>query len=306
MGTHIIWHLLLPRMTVATVMLGAAASIAAPMEPSHPFGAEPYPVFWSVNGPNASAFAANGSVNVGQFGIKANNFTICGGMMGSIMPRLTETSHEPEITGGVPQAANVTLFLEGLAENIAARIPDAAYAGLAVYDFEAWAPLWTEDTGAGGWHSKAYRTYSIRLVQKSHPTWTAAQAEVQAIIEFETAAIQFFVAALQHGKQLRPNALWGFYGMPYVHPKSNASKLLPIWEASDVLYPSIYLSAAGTARQHVKDTVALSVEMAVDAVKTGQPRKPVYPFGWECCEILASLDCFDNATVDQYSVDACT
>lgn len=96
----------------------------------------PYPVFWAVNGPNAPDFSANGSVNIGQYDIKTNNFTICGGMMGDIMPRLSPSGMPSN--GGVPQRANMPVFLEGLTKAIDARVPDPAYAGLVVFDFEAW------------------------------------------------------------------------------------------------------------------------------------------------------------------------
>ena len=53
------------------------------------------------------------------------------------------------------QAANLSVFLDGLAKNIEADIPEADYAGLAVFDFEAFTPLWSEDTGSnGGRHTK--------------------------------------------------------------------------------------------------------------------------------------------------------
>ena len=193
--------------------LAALAALVPRAAAANPYGMEPYPVFWAVNGPNASAFGAGGSVDIAQYGIKTNNFTVCGGMTGAIMPRLSADG--APIRGGVPQSANfsVSVFLAGLSQAIAARIPDPQYDGLAVFDFEAFTPIWSEDTGAGGWHSKAYRTYSVKLVRQAHPTWTAAQVEAQAILEFETAATQLFVSALEQGKKLRPKALWGFYGM---------------------------------------------------------------------------------------------
>ena len=115
---------------------------------ANPYGAEPYPVFWAVGGPNSSAFGPGGSVDVGQWGIKHNNFTICGGMTTHLMPALPEGGGAP-IRGGVPQSANFSLadFIAGLSKTIAAKIPDPDYDGLAVFDFEAFTPIWSEDTG---------------------------------------------------------------------------------------------------------------------------------------------------------------
>ena len=158
---------------------------------ANPYGTEPYPIFWAVGGPNASAFGPGGSVDVGQWGIKHNNFTICGGMTTHLMPALPEGGGAP-IRGGVPQSANFSLadFIAGLSKTIAAKIPDPDYDGLAVFDFEAFTPIWSEDTGehdyvqtavlaglcflhrwrcaligagAAGWHGKAYRVYSVQV-----------------------------------------------------------------------------------------------------------------------------------------------
>lgn len=203
---------LLLAVTVASLYVCGAAAAEAP----NPYRDEPYPVFWAVNGPNASAFRANGSIDIAQYGIKTNNFTVCGGMVGDIMPAIS--AEGDIIRGGVPQSANFSLakFLDGLTAAVSARIPDREYAGLAVFDFEAFTPLWSEDTGAAGWHSKQYRVYSMKLVQQAHPTWSSAQVEAEAIEQFENAATRLFVEALNHGKRLRPRALWGFYGMPIV------------------------------------------------------------------------------------------
>ena len=265
------------------------------------FQMELYPVFWAVHGANASAFAANGSINIAQYGIKNHSFTVCGSMLGSSMPTLSSDGKTPKINGGVPQAANLKVFLDSLATSIEATIPATGYAGLAVFDFEAYAPLWSEDTGAGGWHGKAYRVYSVKLVQDANPSWSKAQAEAEAQTQFEAAAIKLFVAALQKGKAMRPHAQWGFYGMPYVHGSSNSSKLLPIWKASDVLFPSIYLSEPATAAQLVQETVELSVAMAAEAAaggSAGQIRKQVYPFAWECWHNGSTLLDREDAITD--------
>ncbi len=195
------------------VLLVVLVAIAPAGSAANPFSQDPYPVFWAVNGPNASAFAAGGAVDIAQYGIKINNYTVCGGMTGSLMPSLSAEGRP--IRGGVPQSTNFSLaaFLSGLSKTIATRIPDAQYDGLAVFDFEAFTPIWSEDTGAGGWHGKAYRVYSMKLVHMAHPSWTHAQVEAEATKQFEASATQLFVSALEQGKKLRPNALWGFYGM---------------------------------------------------------------------------------------------
>ena len=44
-------------------------------------------------------------------------------------------------------------------------------------------------------------------MQRGHPEWSKAKAEAQASVDFETAATELFVAALERGKALRPAAL---------------------------------------------------------------------------------------------------
>ena len=74
-----------------------------------------------------------------------------------------------------------------------------------------------------------------------------------------------------------------------------ARKMLPVWQASGALYPSIYLADAPSPEsaraQHLNTTVAVAVaaaemvreaERATAAGKHG--RMPVYPFAWECYE----------------------
>ncbi len=78
--------------------------------------------------------------------------------------------------------------------------------------FESWVPLWDDNTTPGGvdWHSVAYQNYSMQLVAKAHPDWSADKVEKQAKTEFEAAATAMFVAALNHATALRSKAKWGF------------------------------------------------------------------------------------------------
>ena len=168
---------------------------------------EAYPIFWAVQGNQAAAFDANGSVNVQQWGIKPNNVQ-CGGLTGH-WPTL-DAGMNP-LNGGVPQNANLTLLLAELGAEIDRLIPDQQWEGLGSFDFEAWAPIWEENTG---WAGKPvlgpYQNYSVQLVRAAHPTWSADKIEQQAKAEFEAAATALFVAALNHASALRSKVLWGF------------------------------------------------------------------------------------------------
>ena len=123
----------------------------------------------------------------------------------------------------------------------------------------------------------------------------------QAKSEFEAAGVALFVAALQHASTLRPKTLWGFYGMPRgaVGPRNAtdararalaaARTMLPVWQASGALFPSVYLNAApapeAARARLLNDTVEIAIaaaEMVREAEGGVARRMPVYPFAWEC------------------------
>lgn len=125
---------------MALALLLASGSLAAPAsQPPRPLQ-EVYPVFWAVGGNvrQEAPFQANGSVDLPRFGIKMNNWTICGGWTAinhsraEAFPSLDDdgTVHN----GGVPQAMNTSYFLQMLSTNIAEKIPDPNWAGLGVFE----------------------------------------------------------------------------------------------------------------------------------------------------------------------------
>jgi hypothetical protein len=270
-----------------------------------------------VAGNLSAAFDANGSVDVLQWGIKPNNWTQCGGLSGH-WPTLDADMNPTN--GGVPQAVNMSSFLAKLGKDIGRLIPDQQWAGLGVFDFEEWVPVWEENLGwAGRPVLGRYQRYSVQLVRAAHPDWPANRVEQQAKSEFEAAGLALFVAALQYASTLRPHAKWGFYGMPRgsvgprnatdtrSHALAAARTMLPVWQASGALYPSVYLNAApapeATRARHLNDTVEVAVaaaKMVSEAEGGGGAnmrrekkkggRMPVYPFAWECYEHHEALN----------------
>ena len=79
----------------AAWLLAATVAALVPPPPAPPPRPpqEAYPVFWSVEGDDA-AFAPGGAVDVAQYGIRPNNWSVCGGLSGG-WPSLGE--------GRVPQ-----------------------------------------------------------------------------------------------------------------------------------------------------------------------------------------------------------
>ena len=141
--------LLLPRLLAGAAYGGsvtAAAAVSASEMTQQPAGPprplqEVYPVFWAVGGNDRqrAPFQANGSVDLPRFGIKMNNWTVCGGMTAinhshlQAFPSLDDdgTVHN----GGVPQAINMSFFLQMLSVNIAEKMPDPDWPGLGVFEY---------------------------------------------------------------------------------------------------------------------------------------------------------------------------
>lgn len=119
------------------------------------------------------------------------------------------------LNGGVPQAANLSLHLQYIRDHIDAWLPDRAWGGNAVFDFEAWSPTWSANIDTNcGYHSIHHQNLSLALVAAAHPTWTASEIYAEAVAVFEAAAVNFLAETLKLSASLRPNATWGFYGFP--------------------------------------------------------------------------------------------
>ena len=200
------------RRATLLLLLGQAAAGRAPPRPLQ----EGYPIFWAVGGNDRqrAPFQANGSVDLPRFGIRMNNWTVCGGMTAinhSHLQAFPSLDGDGTVhNGGVPQAMNRSYFTHMLSINIAEKMPDPAWAGLGVFDFENWTPIWEQNSEQSNWHGRRYQNYSLHLVRQAHPGWSAQQVTAQAKSDFEQAGIALFVTALRHAAALRPKALWGF------------------------------------------------------------------------------------------------
>lgn len=274
-----------------------------------------FPIFWNVGG--CSIYDANQRCNastrdplpvdVTTFGILPFNYTQTNiptlhnsqnwqPDFRSLMPVVALNGSGALINGGVPQNGNLSEFVRQLRVQVPGWIPDEQWSGNAVFDFEAWSTVWELNTGAdAGWHGQVYQNLSLQLVQAHHPTWTEAQVEAQAKVEFEAAATEWFVTALEVCSQIRPHAKWGWYGVPQGSaPVEFGQRQLPIFLASGALYPSGYdygdcsgsTSESKAHHKYVTTLVAQTVALAdkVFAARPGRSRPPpVYMFASEVC-----------------------
>jgi hyaluronoglucosaminidase len=218
----------------------------------------------------------------------------------------------------VPQAGNLSLHLELVADGIRQRVPDKNFGGRIVVDFEKWRPTW--------YHYKRdedpYHLYSMALVRKQAPglAGNATAVEELAKEQFEAAGLLFYVETLRLIRAMRPNALAGYFGYPetnmggcqdiranqtqypkecgYDNPaagvwRASNDRLAPIWAASSALYPSTYLRERGefdgkghpqisnaSWRARVAVIVGSVVNESARLSATYGGGIPVLPFGW--------------------------
>jgi len=166
---------------------------------------------------------------------------------GSTWPQILDNG--TVLYGGVPQAGNITEHLMAAKHEIEMFVPDPNFSGYGVLDFEKWRPLF-----ATNWGPKLDRNrqYSRKLVRDRHPDWPKARVEAAATQEFEVAARLYLEETLKLAKQLRPNALWGYYIYPECFHNTTSGtckdlvsfqwnkKLEWLAEASTAIYPSMY------------------------------------------------------------------
>ncbi|CAG9531087.1 unnamed protein product, partial [Cercopithifilaria johnstoni] len=115
------------------------------------------------------------------------------------------------VNGGIPQRADLSAHLEKVRNNIEKAIPKVGFNGLAIIDYEEWRPLWKHN-----WYTKRiYQKASIDDVKQRQPEISEEEAEKIAEKEFNNASMVFLTKTIQEAKKLRPNALWGYYGMPF-------------------------------------------------------------------------------------------
>ena len=191
--------------------------------------------------------------------------------------RSNETGKQYRVmNGGVPHYANITLHLTTLEATIDNFIPPRDFEGNLVLDFEAWSPLWEQNTlPIPGFHDQVHQEYSLEKMAQAHPSWNSTKIAQETARAFSKAGVAFFVATLRKVRSLRPRARVGFYGFPqghygdcethddddnnnnnttdptlrcgYDNPttgpmyRDQNNVLAPVYQASSALYPSVYL-----------------------------------------------------------------
>ncbi|XP_028393693.1 uncharacterized protein LOC114518013 [Dendronephthya gigantea] len=183
---------------------------------------------------------------------------------------------------GLPQLVDLEEHLKKASEHIAEKIPEPMYSGLAVIDWEGWRPLW--DTNFG--KKRLYRLKSIELVKREGKLKNEREIEDEAKKRFESAGKRLMLETIKFAKQLRPRALWGFYGFPEClgncskENKMWNNKLIWLYKSSTALFPSIYLMDDLTDNnKYVSDRLKEAFRVSRMAAAPGFGNDlPVFPY----------------------------
>lgn len=269
-------------------------------------GSTAFEIVW--NAPSQSCSHQRGSnITIGQYGVTVNPHQAFIGSEIALLytigdwPRLSATKNatacwespppcswnpwdkiDPVSNGGVPQVANLTSHVAAVVADLTAAVPDPAFSGLLIIDWEAWRPLASELDD----DLSMYIEYSARLV-KSDPNWpnssSAAQLAAEAGRRFNSGARDIFSATVATIRKLRPAARIGFYSQGINQPNTTAGKqasadLLWLWQVVDVLCPSIYPRSANATEESLR--VAPIIAGAIFAADLVDPaiRPAVMPY----------------------------
>uniref|UniRef100_A0A8R1U063 Hyaluronidase n=1 Tax=Onchocerca volvulus TaxID=6282 RepID=A0A8R1U063_ONCVO len=192
------------------------------------------------------------------------------------------------VNGGIPQRANISAHLSVVRNNISKQIPDANFSGLAVIDYEKWRPLWDLHNY---YKLKIYQNESIAHVKTRNNGISESNAKKIAMDEFNNASVNFLLETIREAKKLRPNATWGFYGMPFCNYSAGKSgyagcgtvyekfndRLEHLYKEVDALFPSIYIPHRGSNVTSCLYVGSVLTEAGRCAKKV-KPEIPTYPY----------------------------
>ena len=231
----------------------------------HATPAAPFAIAW--NSPWPSACAANASTDdaLTRWGVTTNAANAFNGAAVTTLynspGRMTlglwpcYRANGSAVNGGLPQLANLSAHLAKVRADAAAALPDPAFSGYAVIDWEVWTP-WLPEMVVGTLPPPAARSLyfnaSLRL---------AGGDVAAAAAAWNASSLALMAATLRAAREVRPRAKWGYFGLvqctfdvgaqacrPEFQRINDA--LGPLWAASDVLYPELYATcpfARGTA-----------------------------------------------------------
>ncbi|XP_060807881.1 hyaluronidase-5-like isoform X1 [Amyelois transitella] len=188
--------------------------------------------------------------------------------------------------GGVPQEGNLEKHEEAFRNILESSVPDPDFNGVGIIDFESWRPVFRQNFGV----LVPYKDVSVEIERKLHWWWPKNWMQAEAKRRFEDAARTFMKTTLSIAKQMRPLALWGYYGFPYCFNMANKDMseacsgavqrendgIYWLWSESTALFPSVYSSKELSAPQ----LAALARGRLREAARVRRRGAPVLPYFW--------------------------
>ena len=150
--------------------------------------------------------------------------------------------------GGVPQAGDIELHKAAVAALVEQNIPDPAWAGYGIFDWEAWRASFGENDDGLSYSNY----YSTLLVKQQHPDWTnETRISDEAERQYNAGAKLFFTETLRVAKKLRPNGKFGFYE----YPMAPLVELSWLWQEVGVMASSQYMRTANSTADSVNASI---------------------------------------------------
>jgi hyaluronoglucosaminidase len=241
-------------------------------------GGTPLPIYWNPTGPQDAAINFSGlPIQTGK------SYMFYQHLVGKY-PRVWTNPTNGVVSienEGIPQRTNWNTHVTKLRRDVIAALPDPAWDGTAILDFESWHPTWATLA------IPQMKTMSRDWVRARFPNLNAQQVEQRAAEEFEAAGMDFMVRTMQECKALRPRATWGFYGFPYNYPTAVQEQFRPLFDSVDAFFLPMYAvnysvpdgSAPGPGQRPIS-VYNRSLNHYVELANTWGPGKPVYSIVW--------------------------
>ncbi|XP_026498132.2 putative uncharacterized protein DDB_G0282133 [Vanessa tameamea] len=188
--------------------------------------------------------------------------------------------------GGVPQEGNLEEHLKAFRADMEEIVPNPDFSGIGIIDFESWRPIFRQNFGT----LVPYKDVSYEIEKKLHWWWPKSWINTEAKQRFEASARTFMQTTLSIAKQMRPKALWGYYGFPHCFNMAGqnlkedcAPNVLAenditywMWSESTALYPSVYSS-----RNLSSDQLGSLVRGRIrEANRVRRYETPILPYYW--------------------------
>ncbi|XP_068203925.1 hyaluronidase-like [Palaemon carinicauda] len=259
-----------------------------------------FDVYWNIPSQTCQQFGIY--INASQYGIVQNTDDVFYGDKVSIFygpGKFPWIENDLPVNGGIPQNASLIDHLQMFTDEVTKKLPKD-FKGVSVLDFERYFPSY--DMSA-----VEYKESSIAWVEAMHPGWTPSQIETEAIKTFNETSREFFEILLWKGREMHPEALWGYYHYPYCQndgPQEyrcqpqvvvHNDEMSWLMEASTALYPSIYIfKDSGWDPVSRRRNALVRIKEAIRVRKNIGKNIPILPYFWyryhDSSDYLTPLD----------------